>query len=145
MSVVNGNVSAIWHARILALRNRGVLAIVHMYDDSPGGAVAATIVVFADLVANNAAANSADNGSRRSAVTLANRATQHATGNSANHSTQGTAIAITSAALDIDLIHLLHNTTVLAWVSVAGTLLVTAVLRRGATSQRDAGCHRQAD
>lgn len=132
MPIANGNVGAIWHARIFPLRNRGVLPIIHAHDDPPGGSVAAAIAVLADLVANNAAANSANNGSRRATVTLANRAAQHATGNGADHRTQGAAVTVT-AALDIDLIDLLHHTAVLALANVAGALLVTAVLRRGAT------------
>jgi len=133
---MDGYIGSVRYARIFALRNRSVLPVIHAHDDAPRCAVAATIAVLADLVANNTTANSADNGGSRAAIALADRATKHATGNSADHGAQGAAVAV-AAALNIDLVNLLHDAAVLATVAVAGALLIATVLRGGATGQRD--------
>jgi len=140
--VVNRDVRAIRNAWIFALGYRRVLTVVHAHHDAPRGATTATIAVFADLVAHYTTADSADDGCRRAAVTLADGATQHATGDRADHRAQGAAVAV-ATALYIHLIHLLHHAAVLATRGVSRTLLIAAVLGRCATRKGRARRHNQ--
>jgi hypothetical protein len=136
VTIVNRYVRTIGHARILTLRYRCVLAVVHANNDPPRRAATSAIVVLTYLIAYNPATDGAYHGCRRAPVTLADGATQHTAGHRANHRTECAAIAAT-AALYIDLIHLLHDAAVLAARCVSLSLLIAAVLWRGTAGDRN--------